>query len=89
MDVFFFHDSEEEEPLFYNTMYISNVSAFNVEIITFLLFILIFIVRSIPDMDSRFSNEYQLSMFILSVGVPLMISSNSLFTFFFFLELIS
>ena len=84
MDVFFFHDSEEEETLFYNTMYTSNVSAFNIEIITLILFVLSFIVRSLPELDTRFSNEYQLSMFVLSLGIPLMLSSNSLFTFFFF-----
>lgn len=89
LDVLFFHDSEEEEPIFYNTMYLTNVSSFNIEIITFILFFLSLIVRSLPELDSRFSNEYQLSMFILSLGIPLMVSSNSLFTFFFFLELIS
>ncbi len=89
MDVFFFHDSEEEETMFYNTMYTSNVSSFNIEIVTLILFVLIFIVRSLPEQYTRFSNEYQLSMFILSLGIPLMVSSNSLFTFFFFLELIS
>lgn len=89
IDVFFFNDSEEEECVFYNTLYSSNTSSFNIELITIILFILTSIVRFMPEIDSKFSNEYQLSMFILSVTIPLILLSNSLFTFFFFLELIS